>query len=98
MPDIADLELQLRRELDELRQENEQLRQHTLEHWVAVAKSDVSVSAIVNGMQSSLSWRVTKPLRVVRDIQIKAARVGYLRALSKSSGYLRRAIGNRRRD
>lgn len=98
LSDIADAEIQLRRELDELRHENDELRQRTLEHWAAVAKSDASVSQVVNGMQSSLSWRVTKPLRVVRDLQIKAARVGYLRALSKSSGYLRRVLGNRGRN
>ncbi len=83
-------------ERDELRQENEQLRQRTLEDWVRVATSEASVPALVHQMEASLSWRVTKPLRTIRSVQLKAAQVGYLRALSMSRGYLRRALGNRR--
>ena len=85
------------KERDELRRENEQLRQRLLDGWTELAASEASVPSIVQHMESSLSWRVTKPLRLVRTIQLKAARVGYLRAISLSGGYLRRSIDSRRR-
>jgi hypothetical protein len=87
----------LRDERDELLRQNRQLRERTLDRWIIVAKSDASMWVTLRAMQSSFSWRVTKPLRVVRSIQVRAARIGYIRAVSMSGGYLRRAVGNRRR-
>ena len=84
-------------ERDELRRENDELRQRILEGWTKLATSEASVPSIVQHMESSISWRITKPLRMVRSLQMKAARVGYIRALPLSGGYLRRIIDNRRR-
>jgi hypothetical protein len=87
----------LQAERDALAAENAKLKKASLEDWVRVAGSEVAVSSLLHNMQSSLSWRITKPLRAVRTVQRKAAKVGYLRALRMSGGYLRRIRGNRGR-
>jgi len=97
LPEYAEDPDEVIKQRDELRRENEQLRKRLLDGWAEFATSEASVPSIVREMEASISWRVTKPLRVFRSIQLKAARVGYLRALSLSGGYLRRAIDNRRR-
>lgn len=97
MPEYAEDLAAVVEERDELRRENELLRQRLLEGWADLAATEASVPSLVQHMEASISWRITKPLRTIRTIQLKAARVGYLHALSLSGGYARRAIDNRRR-
>lgn len=57
------------------------LESQTLDYWLHAVASTASESSTIREMQSSVSWRVTRPLRIVRSLQVKAARIGYRRAL-----------------
>jgi hypothetical protein len=65
-----DENLKLRAELDEL-------REAILEDWIFVTTRNVDA---IRAMQRTVSWRVTRPLRLFRSAQRKASEIGYVRA------------------
>jgi len=70
--DVADdREQELERELAEL-------REAVLTDWITVASQ---VTDALNSMQKTLSWRITRPLRLARGLQIKVEQVGTGRAV-----------------
>jgi hypothetical protein len=66
-----DREADVRRDLSEL-------QDAVLSDWVTVASHATNA---LRAMEGTLSWRVTKPLRVVRILQTKIAQVGPSRAV-----------------
>lgn len=57
--------------------ELEELREAILEDWIIVTTRNVDA---IRAMEKSLSWRVTRPLRLVRSAQLRAAELGYVEA------------------
>jgi hypothetical protein len=51
----------------------------TLEYWLEAVASTSAGSMTVKRLESSLSWRITKPLRAVRIVQLTARRAGLRR-------------------
>jgi hypothetical protein len=74
----TDREADLEAELDEL-------RDAVLEDWVVVASHATDT---IRSMQSTLSWRITRPLRVVRVFQNKVEEVGPSRAAQLAAAQL----------
>jgi len=62
----------------ELERELTELREAVLTDWITVASQ---VTDTLNSMQQTLSWRITKPLRVVRVLHRKVEQVGTARAV-----------------
>lgn len=73
-----DREVELERELSEL-------QDAVLSDWVTVASHATDA---LRAMEGTLSWRVTKPLRVVRVLQTKVVQVGPSRAVQIASAQL----------
>lgn len=46
--------------------------------------------------ESTVSWRITKPLRAVRTFQIRVGQLGFGTAVAHSMRYARRRLGRRR--
>lgn len=46
--------------------------------------------------QSTLSWRVTAPLRALRTFQLSVGRIGFGATVSLTWGYLMRRVGKKR--
>jgi len=59
-------------ERERLQHEVDELSTIALSKWLLVAHHQTSQAAIMQ----SLSWRVTKPLRTVRQVQLKVSDVG----------------------
>lgn len=79
--DIARLE----RELDEL-------REAILDDWLIVtSRSDETVRAL----QNTLSWRITKPLRLLRAFDLKRRNVGSYSAAKLAAVAIARRFGER---
>ncbi len=64
-------------ETAQLRAELDELREAVLEDWILVTTRNVDA---IRAMQRTVSWRVTRPLRIFRVFQRKASEVGYVRA------------------
>ncbi|WAB84024.1 hypothetical protein OVN20_00110 [Microcella daejeonensis] len=60
-----------------LKDDLEELREAVLDDWILVTTRNVDA---IRSMEQTLSWRVTKPLRVLRSVQRRASDVGYVRA------------------
>lgn len=60
-----------------LKDDLEELREAVLDDWILVTTRNVDA---IRSMEQTLSWRVTKPLRVFRSVQRRASDVGYVRA------------------
>ncbi len=71
----------------------EQLREAVLDDWVIVIDR---VTRTQREMENTVSWRVTKPLRLIRLFQRKAADVGTLAAARIAADSLRNRWGSRR--
>jgi len=71
-------------EAGRLKAELEELREAVLEDWLLVTTRNVDVirklQGTVRAMQRTVSWRVTRPLRLFRSFQFKATEIGYFRA------------------
>lgn len=82
--------------LNERLREVEAQRDELLANDVAVWLDRMQHTAIpLRNYQSSLSWRVTAPLRAVRTFQLSAGRIGFGATVSLTWGYLRRRVGKR---
>jgi hypothetical protein len=58
-------------------QELDQLREAVLDDWLIVTSS---VTDYLRDMQTTFSWRVTRPLRLVRRYQRRAGEIGVVPA------------------
>ena len=94
---IQDLERQLaavESERDGLRQFADEHANREIASWLEVVGTE---TRLLGEMQNSISWRLTRPLRAARTIQIKVARVGVPRASQLAVADLRRRFRGRRR-
>ena len=75
---------------DNARIELEELRQAVLDDWIVVTTRTVGV---VEAMQATLSWRVTKPLRVAKRFQRAAQNEGLSVAIDLAAVAVARRLG-----
>lgn len=85
---------QVEEERDRLRAELDAQSNASIASWLEVVGVE---SRILGDMQNSVSWKVTKPLRLVRKVQIKVAEVGVARTSQLAVADLKRRYLGRRR-
>jgi hypothetical protein len=74
---------------DELEAELAELQDAVLEDWVVVASHATDA---LRSIQSTLSWRITRPLRVTRTFQNKVAEIGTGRAVQLATAQVARRL------
>lgn len=65
-----------------------------LRAWIRAVRDE---GRLVRDMQKTLSWRLTRPLRVARVLQLKVAEVGVAKTSQLAVADLRRRYNGRRR-
>lgn len=76
-------------ELSIVRAERDALLNHDVDVWLeTVIERSVSVA----DFQRSLSWRITKPLRLLRGYQIRVTRDGFLSTNAQAFDLLRKRL------
>lgn len=73
-----------------LEAELEELREAVLEDWILMTTRNVEA---IRAMQRTVSWRVTRPLRMFRVFQRKASDLGYIRASQLAAARLAEKLG-----
>jgi hypothetical protein len=63
----------------DLAQRVREAESRSLEYWLEAVSTTSAGSMTVKRLESSLSWRITKPLRAFRIVQITAQRTGVRR-------------------
>jgi len=53
--------------------------EHTLEYWLDAVTASIAGSTTVAAMQNSLSWRITRPLRMTKIVYDRARTDGVMR-------------------
>ncbi|TFB66991.1 hypothetical protein [Cryobacterium sp. Hz9] len=81
-------------ERDRLQAELDARENESLASWLEVVGTE---SRVLGDMYNTLSWRVTKPLRFVRKVQIKAVELGPSRFSQLAVADLKRRYLGRRR-
>lgn len=76
----------------ELRARIDQLLNDPLDSWV----ENMYVGGSAAEFESTISWRITKPLRAVRTFQMRVSQLGFGTAVAHSMRYARRRLGRRR--
>jgi hypothetical protein len=79
-------------EIARLRRVNDALMNESLNTWLTVVGDEARALAEV---YSTVSWRVTRPLRLARQVQRKAAEIGVSETASVVVARLRRGPGPR---
>lgn len=97
--EAGDAESALRiRELEEevarLQAEIDRRSGDDLRTWIKAVRDE---GRLVRDMQKTLSWRVTRPLRLARFLQLKVAEVGVMKTSQLAVADLRRRYLGRRR-
>ncbi len=77
---------------DEIRAELDELRRAVLNDWIVVT---TRTAGLVEQMQSTVSWRVTKPLRVFKRFQRTATDEGLRVAIDLTAVAVARRLGRR---
>ncbi len=67
-----------------------ELRQAVLDDWIVVT---TRTAQELQDIQKTVSWRVTRPLRLVRRFQGTAREIGYGAALDLAAGAVARRLG-----
>lgn len=78
---------------DSNRSENDdlaELRQAVLDDWIVVT---TRTAAVLTDITNTFSWRVTKPLRMVRRFQVTASEIGLAAATDLAAGAVARRLG-----
>lgn len=70
-------------------------REQTLQYWLEAVASAAGGSAKVSAMEATLSWRITKPLRLVSAFRKKVAQLGLLRTMKMSVKKVRSLLARR---
>ncbi|NQX11128.1 hypothetical protein HQQ80_05780 [Microbacteriaceae bacterium VKM Ac-2855] len=63
-----------------------------LDSWV----ENMYVGGSAAEFESTVSWRITKPLRAVRTFQMRVSQLGLGTAIAHSARYAKRRLGRRR--
>lgn len=93
-PSLAERLAQAEAERDRLREELDARANESVDSWLEVVGTE---SRILGQMHATLSWRITKPLRFARKVQLKVAQVGLARTSHLAVADLRRRFIGRRR-
>lgn len=81
-------------ELARLRAQVDALLNDPFDEWV----KRIQVGGVTaSGFERTLSWRVTKPLRLVRTFQIRVEQLGLLGAVGHSARFIKRRLSGRAR-
>lgn len=70
-------------------QQLRELRDAVLNDWILVTSHSTNA---IRAMQSTFSWRVTRPLRTVRTLSSKAQEVGLVPAGQLAAGMIARKL------
>ena len=81
-------------ERDALQAELDARANESIASWLTVVGTE---SRILGEMQNSVSWRVTKPLRLIRKVQLKVSQVGIGQVSQLAVADLKRRYSGRRR-
>jgi hypothetical protein len=73
LPASSDPLAELQAENDDLRAQLDFVRNHSLDTWLRVVHSS---GIAVRDYENTLSWRVTRPLRLVRRVQVAVREMG----------------------
>lgn len=79
-------------EIDELRRTNDALANQSLNTWLVVVSDEARA---LSQVYSTLSWRITKPLRMARQVQVKVKEVGVSETAAVVSASVRRRLGTK---
>lgn len=85
---LADAE----KEIQRLQATNDALLNQSLNAWLTVVGDEARALAQV---YSTLSWRITRPLRVVRQVQLKVSEVGPSETSALVAARLKQRLGRR---
>ncbi|HAM27477.1 MAG TPA: hypothetical protein DCP11_12485 [Microbacteriaceae bacterium] len=66
---------------DDLVRQLREAQERTLEYWIEAVLASAAGSMTVKKLQNSVSWRVTRPLRAVKIVQLKVREAGVRRTL-----------------
>lgn len=88
---------ELRTELADLRVELAELRDRETHYWLSAVRSEYSESVVILALRNSVSWRITKPLRLAQGLRLKIKRVGVVRSIRLSGTYFRNRLANQKR-
>lgn len=80
-------------EADDTEARLNELRDAVLADWVRVTADHAGA---LRDMQNSLSWRITRPLRLARTYQMKASEAGVLEATRIAAAMVASKVGARR--
>ncbi len=76
-----------------LKAELDELREAVLDDWILVTTRNVDA---IRAMQRTVSWRVTRPLRIFRGFQRRAADIGYVTASQLAAVRVAEKLGRAR--
>ncbi|AJM78014.1 hypothetical protein C5D30_08630 [Rathayibacter toxicus] len=80
------------RELVRLRAQVDSLLNDPFDEWVERIQVG---GASRSGFERTLSWRITKPLRLVRTFQIRVQQLGLIGAIGHSARFAKRRLAGR---
>ncbi len=81
-------------ERDELRRELDSRSNADVETWLAALRAQALVDT---SFSNTLSWRITRPLRLMRSYQIKVSQLGLVPATRAAVAVARRRLRRARR-
>jgi hypothetical protein len=79
-------------EIEELRRTNDALANQSLNTWLVVVSDEARA---LSQVYSTLSWRITKPLRLARQVQIKVKEVGVTETAAVVGAGVKRRLGTK---
>jgi hypothetical protein len=85
---------EMQAEIDRLQRELDDRSNEDVRTWLKVVGEETRMLA---RMTSTLSWRITRPLRLARTVQIKMKEIGLVRTSQLAVADLRRRYAGRRR-
>jgi len=85
---------ELQAEIDRLQRELDARSTEDVRTWLKVVGEE---TRMLTNMRNTLSWRVTRPLRLARTVQIKMREIGLVRTSQLAVADLRRRYAGRRR-
>ena len=85
---------EMQAEIDRLQRELDARSNEDVRTWLKVVGEETRMLA---SMTNTLSWRITRPLRLARTVQIKMKEIGLVRTSQLAVADLRRRYAGRRR-
>jgi len=80
-------------EIERLRRSNDALMNQSLNTWLVVVSDEARA---LSQVYSTVSWRITRPLRVARTVQTKVREVGVTETAAVVAATVKRRLATRR--